>query len=218
MSPESFERYFIGDDCVCWSFGNKIDAEINKKVLYLYKKLKNSPLNCELNLRDIVPSYKAMAVYFDPGTANTGKLIENIEAFIIANNELYIKDEMFTRKRIVLPVVYDGEDLGRVASLHNLSMDEVIQKHTAPEYQVALVGFKPHFPYLIGLDKDLATPRLDNPRKTVPAGSVGIGGAQTGVYPVECPGGWNLIGRTNPELLKEIEPGDIIIMKAVKEL
>ena len=85
--------------------------------------------------------------------------------------------------------------------------------HTKAEYTVAMVGFLPHFPYLTGLDKKIETPRLDNPRTKVPKGSVAIGGAQTGIYPVESPGGWNLIGTTDPLLLVDIEPGDIVEFK-----
>lgn len=144
-------------------------------------------------------------------------MIDKIEAFIVANTKSYTEEKLEGEK-VVLPVVYDGEDLGRVAKLHNLTVEEVIKKHTAPVYQVALVGFRPYFPYLMGLDKELITPRLDTPRTTIPAGAVGIGGEQTGVYPEESPGGWNLIGRTNPELLKQIKPGDIVIMREVKEL
>jgi len=218
MNSGPFGRYFVGDDCVCWSFGDKIDTEINRKVLYLYRKLKNSTLLLDLSPYDVVPSYKALAVYFDPGTTNIPGMIDRIEAFIIANMNSYIADYQTDSKKVILPVVYDGEDIGRVAKLHDLTVEEVIKKHTAAVYQVAMMGFKPYFPYLMGLDKDLATPRLDNPRTFIPAGAVGIGGAQTGIYPEKSPGGWNLIGRTNPELLKQLKPGDVVIMKEVKEL
>jgi KipI family sensor histidine kinase inhibitor len=218
MNPEMFKKYFIGDDCVCWSFGDKIDLATNRKVLFLYKKLKNSPLSKDLLLYDVVPSYKALAVYFDSGAAHPGRIIDKIQAFIIASMKLYKDDYTADSKAVVLPVVYDGEDLERIARLHNLTVPEVIKKHSAPEYQVAMVGFRPNFPYLIGLDSNLVTPRLDTPRISVPAGSIGIGGEQTGIYPEKSPGGWNLIGRTNPELLENIRPGDTVTMKLVREL
>ncbi len=94
-----------------------------------------------------------------------------------------------------------------------MSVREVIDLHRQTEFMVAMVGFKPHFPYLIGLDERLVTPRLASPRTKIPAGSVAIGGAQTGIYPVESPGGWNLIGTTDPELLQEIRPGDTVVFK-----
>ena len=218
MSSELFERYFIGDDCVCWSFGDRIDIEVNKKVLYLYRKLSNSFQFIDLSLYDVVPSYKALAVFFEPGATNVPEMIDKIESFIGDCISSYRTDSEDDIKKVVIPVVYDGEDLSRVAELHNITVKEVIKKHTAPVYQVAMVGFRPYFPYLIGLDEELATPRLDNPRTSIPAGAVGIGGAQTGIYPEESPGGWNLIGRTNPELLKQIKPGDIMLMREVKDL
>ena len=218
MNSELFERYFVGDDCVCWSFGDKIDIEVNKKALYLYRRFRNSPLFSDLPLYDVVPSYKAIAVFYDPATKNVQEMIEKIEAFLGGCLSSYTTDSEHDIKKVVIPIVYDGEDLSQVAELHNITIKEVIKKHTAPVYQVAMVGFKPYFPYLVGLDEGLTTPRLDNPRTSIPAGAVGIGGAQTGIYPEESPGGWNLIGRTNPELLKQIKPGDIVLMREVKDL
>jgi inhibitor of KinA len=100
---------------------------------------------------------------------------------------------------VILPVLYGGEqgpDLDFVARHHQLSVEEVIALHSGPEYLVYMIGFAPGFPYLGGLPERLATPRLEKPRLSVPKGSVGIGGAQTGVYSVDSPGGWRLIGRT----------------------
>ncbi len=109
-----------------------------------------------------------------------------------------------------LPVVYDGQDLSRVADHAGMSPTEVISLHLNGTYTVAMIGFRPHFPYLIGMDERLATPRLATPRTRVPAGSVGIAGSQTGVYPEASPGGWNIIGRTDPALLRPIRPGDLV--------
>jgi KipI family sensor histidine kinase inhibitor len=114
-------------------------------------------------------------------------------------------------KTVQIPVVYDGADLARVAEFTGMRPEDVIRLHAGVAYPVAMVGFKPYFPYLIGLDPRLETPRLESPRTRVPAGSVAIGGAQTGIYPEESPGGWNLIGRMAPERLQVILPGDTII-------
>lgn len=149
---------------------------------------------------------------------NIPETVEKIEAFLADCLSSYTPDNESDVNKIIIPVVYDGEDIELVAELHNISVEEVIKKHTAPEYQVAMVGFKPYFPYLIGLDEELVTPRLDSPRTSIPAGAVGIGGAQTGIYPEESPGGWNLIGRTDPELLKQVKPGDILLMREVESL
>jgi len=113
----------------------------------------------------------------------------------------------------VLPVAYTGEDLPRVAGRAGITVEEVIRRHTAPEYLVAMIGFRPHFPYLLGLDRSLVMPRLDSPRAAVPAGAVAIGGEQTGIYPETSPGGWNILGMTSPELLYSIEPGDSVVFR-----
>jgi len=97
-------------------------------------------------------------------------------------------------------VLYDGPDLSDVAALTGFSIEDVIARHGAVEYRVAMLGFAPGFPYLLGLDPVLAVPRRSDPRQRVPAGSVAIGGQQTGIYPAELPGGWQLIGRTPLQL------------------
>jgi inhibitor of KinA len=114
--------------------------------------------------------------------------------------------------------VYNGEDLPVVAEKNDLTITQVIDLHQKTHYKVAMVGFLPHFPYLIGLDPKLETSRLDSPRRKIPAGAVAIGGAQTGVYPRESPGGWNIIGLTIPALLEPINPGDIVIFEKVDRL
>lgn len=98
---------------------------------------------------------------------------------------------------VEVPVDYDGADLGEVARLTGLTEAEVVRRHTAPDYVVAFLGFSPGFPYLVGLDPALHVPRRATPRTSVPAGSVGLAGPQTGVYPQPTPGGWQLIGRTS---------------------
>ena len=101
---------------------------------------------------------------------------------------------------VEIPVSYDGEDLPEVASLTGLEPEEVVRRHTAPEYTVAFLGFSPGFPYLVGLDPALEVPRRDTPRTSIPAGSVGLAGNQTGIYPTASPGGWQLIGHTEVTL------------------
>ena len=105
---------------------------------------------------------------------------------------------------VEVPVTYDGQDLPEVASLTGLAAEEVVRRHTAPEYTVAFLGFSPGFPYLVGLDPALEVPRRDTPRTSIPAGSVGLAGNQTGIYPTASPGGWQLIGRTEVTLF---DPG-----------
>src|SRR6185436_11331559 len=101
-----------------------------------------------------------------------------------------------------IAVIYDGPDLPRVAKHNQISVDEVCRRHAAREYKVYALGFAPGFPYLGDLDPRLHTPRLDSPRPRVPAGAIAIGGQHTGIYPVDGPGGWNLIGRTTTKLFE----------------
>lgn len=132
-------------------------------------------------------------------------------------------------RNVDIPVVYDGPDLARVAAHAGLTPAEVIQRHANGRYVVALLGFAPGFPYLLGLDPVLHTPRLAAPRPAVPAGSVAIGGEHAGIYPAELPGGWNLIGRTNAALMRDagddppetaflFAPGDGVRFVAVDQL
>lgn len=115
--------------------------------------------------------------------------------------------EQVRRRVVEVPVVYNGEDLAGVARLTGLPEEEVVRRHTAAEYLVAFLGFAPGFPYLVGLDPSLHVPRRETPRTRVPAGSVGLAGEQTGIYPQATPGGWQLIGRTDTVLFDvEREP------------
>ena len=118
-----------------------------------------------------------------------------------------------TSPALTLPVRYKGDDLTRVAAHCGLTTEDVVALHTRSVYTVAVIGFLPHFPYLVGLDEKLTTPRLEAPRTRVPAGSVAIGGNQTGVYPADSPGGWNIIGDTDPSLLETLAPGDRVVFR-----
>ncbi len=195
----------IGEGCLLWQFGNgdEISSEVNAVVLKHYRILKK--ITAEIPaVFDIVPAYNSLAVHFDPLDIDHNDLKEIFSGINKDNLQ-----EVATA-RYQLPTIYNGEDLDKVAIHSGLSVDEVVKLHSQAEYTVAMIGFTPHFPYLIGLDSRLETPRLKTPRTRIPAGSVGIGGAQTGVYPTESPGGWNLIGWTDPEILHKLRPGDIV--------
>lgn len=128
------------------------------------------------------------------------------------------KQASISREKII-PCHYNGPDLERVARHCGMPIDEVVARHCAPLYRVHFLGFAPGFPYLSGLDPRLSTPRLDAPRSFIPAGSIGIGGEQTGIYPLPTPGGWNLIGHTTLEIFQpsaiidsafHFQPGDMV--------
>jgi KipI family sensor histidine kinase inhibitor len=144
---------------------------------------------------ELVPGYRTLLVVADPGHA--GSLDELAAA--LPTLELP-PAEGVAGDPVEIPVRYDGEDLEEVARLTGLDADEVVRRHTAPTYTVAFLGFSPGFPYLVGLDPALEVPRRDTPRTSIPAGSVGLAGTQTGIYPTASPGGWQLIGRTEVTL------------------
>jgi KipI family sensor histidine kinase inhibitor len=175
-------------------------------------------------LRDVVPAYASLAVFFDPARIDP----DAARAWIAAHDTGGNLEAPASPPRIVeIPVRYGGafgEDLDAAAAELGMSADALAARHRDPLYTVAMIGFAPGFPYLSGLDPALALPRLATPRTRVPAGSVGIGGAQTGIYPRESPGGWRLIGRTpltlfdplrrSPSLLA---PGDRVRFVAVDD-
>jgi inhibitor of KinA len=185
---------------------------------------------------ELAPAYTSVAVFFDPvavlrsnGAANGAfdELATRIRSAIIpASRRLRRRRPGPSNPRLIeIPVCYDQEfgfDLHRVAEYTKLSERAVIELHRTGEYQVACIGFVPGFTFLAGLPKNLATPRRDVPRKEIPPGSVGIGGAQTGIYPLRSPGGWNLIGRTPLKLFDPAKnpptllcPGDRVRFRSI---
>ena len=150
---------------------------------------------------DIAPGYTTIGVFYDPmRTRQPAQAFESIRVDIAqAFGAKRDTTETFPGKLIEIPVCYDAEfalDLARVAEHTNLSREEVVRLHAAGQYVVHCIGFMPGFPYLGGLARELATPRLATPRTFVPAGAVASGGSQTGIYPQRAPGGWNIIGRS----------------------
>jgi inhibitor of KinA len=173
---------------------------------------------------ECVPAFDSVAICFDPLRVTASALVE-----IVTNDrttKLWRKSPADAPRDVVIPVCYDtafGPDLADVAARAGLDIPAVIKLHAAGRYLVGAIGFMPGFPYLSGLDPRLHTPRRATPRTLIPAGAVGIGGAQTGVYPLASPGGWNLIGRTPLALFRpdnEIEPtllrpGDTVRFRAI---
>jgi inhibitor of KinA len=213
----------LGDRALLVTLGESLDARVNDQVHALAARMRERALP---GLRDLVPAYATLAVHYDPRAwSSTGASPH--EALAAAIRQLWetLGPEAAAPSRLVtLPVWYGGEwgpDLGEVAARCRLSEAEVIARHTAPEYRVFMLGFAPGFPYLGGLDSRIATPRRDTPRTRVPAGSVGIAGPQTGVYPLASPGGWQIIGRTPRELFQAgaeepclLRPGDRLRFQA----
>ena len=147
-------------------------------------------------LRDVVPTWASVAVFFDPEAVEPG----TVEAWLRTRCDATDAGAAMPSAHITeVPVCYGGDhgaDLASAAAALGLDTDTLIARHAGTVYTVGMIGFAPGFPYLAGLDPALALPRLATPRTRVPAGSVAIGGAQTGIYPRESPGGWRLLGRT----------------------
>ncbi|NJE47804.1 5-oxoprolinase subunit PxpB [Thermococcus sp. GR7] len=207
-----------GDLALVISFGEVIDENVNRKVHAVAKAIERA--NPEW-LIEVVPTYSTVYVYYDPLMVSYTKVAEAVKPFLSAES-----DE--EKSRIVeIPTVYGGEfgpDIEFVAQYNGLSVDDVIEIHSKPLYRVYMLGFTPGFAYLGGMDEKIATPRLEKPRLKVPAGSVGIAGKQTGIYPLESPGGWRLIGRTPLKLFDPrkdpptlLQPGDYVKFVPISE-
>lgn len=206
----------MGESAICWSLGKTINPAGSARVLRVYKALKELQRDAKLDVLDVVPSYNSVAVYFDPVTTDIHGIQDRVQTVIDDDDRTAMAKEStfeIPGRKAVLPVQYDGEDIERIAVHCGLSQKDVVSLHVNATYSVAMIGFLPHFPYLTGLNKKLITPRLDEPRTRVPAGSVAIGESQTGVYPCISPGGWNIIGTTDPALLLPLEPGDRVLFR-----
>lgn len=174
--------------------GDTVDPDLNDRAIALAEAIHRAGYPW---VRDVVTAYASLAVHVDPAhpaAADAGATLAALARAQPAAAPRAASDVT------VIPVHYDGPDLAWVAQQTGLGVAEVIRRHAAPTYRVYAVGFVPGFAYLGPLDPALALPRRAEPRRRVPAGSVAIAGAQTGIYPVETPGGWHLIGRTDAML------------------
>jgi KipI family sensor histidine kinase inhibitor len=186
----------LGDSALLVVLGEGTDPALTARVLDLAAHLREAKLPA---VTDVVPAYGSLAVFFDPLATQGEALAERLARASRGVGRAPIAPRA-ERRTHVLPVRYDGPDLALVAERTGLSRDEVVRRHSALTYDVHFLGFVPGFAYLGPLDPALVLPRREAPRRRVPAGSVAIAGAQTGVYPLETPGGWHLIGRTDVSL------------------
>jgi inhibitor of KinA len=198
-----------GDSVLIVEFEERIDPAVNARTIACADAIQavNMP-----GVRDVVPTYRSVAVYFDPLRTDGDALIERI----MHEAEHAMPSVAAARPPTRIPVCYGGDlgpDLAKVAGFAGMSADEVIHAHSSAVYRVFMLGFVPGFAYLGLVDPRIAMPRHSTPRVRVPAGSVGIAGVQTGIYPTETPGGWQLIGRTR---VKPFDPArsEPFLMKA----
>ncbi len=191
-----------GDAALTVEFGDAIAPRINDRVLAFARRVERSRLR---GLVEVVPAYRSATVYIDPLRCNWARLTTTLAA--LARRPA--PKARPSGNLVTIPVVYGeefGPDLPELAKQAGLSQEAVIKLHGSTVYRVYMLGFSPGFPYLGTVPKKIVRPRLAEPRKSVPAGSVGIAGSQTGIYPQASPGGWLLIGRTPVRLYAPQEP------------
>jgi len=186
----------LGDSALLVQLGDEIDITINQRVHALSALINLSSLD---GVVETVPAYSTLLIHYDP------LILSNIEIQNWLRGKLAQVENTKLRKprRIEVPVQYGGEygvDLQFVADHHHLDVEDVIRIHSAQAYTIYMMGFTPGFPYMGKLDDAIVTPRLETPRTHVPAGTVAIAGSQTGIYPIDSPGGWQLIGHTSLRL------------------
>ncbi|WP_231855791.1 5-oxoprolinase subunit PxpB [Thermococcus peptonophilus] len=208
----------LGDSALLISFGEVIDDEVNARVHAVARAIEGEDFEW---LVEVVPAYSSLAVIFDPLKATFEEVKRAVEPL------LDVSAETFKGRKIEIPILYGGEygpDIEFIAEYNGLSVDDVIEIHSGKTYRVHFLGFLPGFAYLSPVDERIATPRLERPRLKVPAGSVGIAGRQTGIYPIESPGGWRLIGRTPLKLFDPkrdpptlLQPGDEVRFVPIDE-
>ena len=206
----------LGDSVLILTFGEQINKETNGWVHQVVQALLATKLKAVI---DLVPAYTTLTVYYDPSVVEVTEcqlpyqaLCQQIET-IVGDMDVVLHSQS---RLIEIPVCYEGEfapDIENVANHCCLTVDEVIERHSSAVYQVYFLGFAPGFPYLGGMDLQLSTPRLTKPRALTPAGSVGIAGEQTGVYPLATPGGWQIIGQT-PLKLVDLSSANPVLLKA----
>jgi len=197
-----FSIYYLSEHAITLEFGHDISEDMLWQVSNFNTLINQVPF---AGFITSVPAYSTLSIFYDPIQVIKAEELPGQDCFDKVSNYLrQLKSYSDTESPssndvIIIPTCYGGkygEDLDEVAALHQLSADEVIKLHSEAIYKVYMIGFVPGFAYLGGMSAQLATPRKPTPRKTIPPGSVGIAGQQTGIYPLATPGGWQLIGRT----------------------
>lgn len=193
-----------GDSAILIELGNEISPDINSAVQSLNSSIMQARIK---GLIETIPAFSSLLVIYDPWLITYNDICSEINS--LKNNRIINKERHFI---FTLPVCYGGilgEDLKALADYAELSEDEVIRRHSSVDYRIYMLGFLPGFAYLGGLDKSISCPRLTTPRQKILPGSVGIGGDQTGIYPISSPGGWRLIGSTPLKLYDPTKPDPI---------
>lgn len=178
-----------GDSALVAEFGREIDESINAQVHAMAAWITAQRLR---GVREVLPTFRSLMVYYDPLVVSYGRLVRQLSRF----SGEKVRETGGEREIVEVPCCYDGPDLADMQALTGLSAEEIIAIHSGVDYRIYMMGFLPGFVYLGGLDLRIHAPRLQTPRTRIEPGSVGIGGSQTGIYPVASPGGWRILGRT----------------------
>lgn len=213
----------VGDRCMLIGLGDTVDPDTSMRVFGFVRRLKEQPIS---GVRDIVPAFTTVALHYQPELLGDSPF-ESLRASVLERLELPFETHQSAPRTIDVPICYGGElgpDLADIAAQRDLSVEQVIALHLQSPHRVYMLGFAPGFPFIGGLDPILMMPRRASPRTHIPPGSVGIARDQTCIYPLETPGGWNLIGRTplrlfdpgaNPPCL--LAPGDSVRFVRIDE-
>jgi KipI family sensor histidine kinase inhibitor len=201
----------ISECCIEYRFGSQIDRQTSDNVLRAYHHLKTHFDLSHFRVRDLLPTYTTLAVHFAPESP----LFHDSTPLRLAIDEAVRSVKSVQGREFVIDVTYNGEDLSYVAERSGLSEQEIIELHSGRPYSVAMLGFRPYFPYLLGLDERLNLPRRESPRMRVGKGSVAIAAGQTGIYSEDSPGGWHIIGHTAFDGFNDLRPADTIIFRSI---
>lgn len=228
IDSQGFSVYYLSEQAVTIEFGHEISDNLLHRIGNYNNLLHQHPFP---GLQTTVQAYSTLSVFYDPlqviqaAELRGRDCFEKVQNYLLSLGEPNIAQTVSLAPPVTIPVCYGelyGPDIQEVADVNNLSIQEVISLHTQAVYTVYMIGFVPGFAYMGGMNEQLATPRKATPRQAITAGSVGIAGKQTGIYPLETPGGWQIIGRTplklfdatrtQPALLKA---GDRVIFKSI---
>ena len=219
----------LGDSALVLDFGNIIDTAVNNYVLHLFNHFKTKKIP---GLLDIVPAYSSLSFHYNvfavrQSASTNHTAFEIIKQTIEKELGQNFLKETIPQRKISIPVCYSSDfapDIEFIALEKNISLEKIIQLHTEQVYTIYMIGFLPGFPYMGEVHESIAVPRKNEPRASVPAGSVGITGKQTGIYPLESPGGWQIIGRTPLKIFDKekndpvlLQPGDEIRFYPISE-
>ncbi|MCG8540553.1 MAG: 5-oxoprolinase subunit PxpB [Clostridia bacterium] len=217
---EKTKYLMAGDKALTMEFGNSISKEVNNKIRSITVAIETRNIK---GIVELVPTYRSLMIHYNPLKISYDELINALKQLERQLETI----ELPAAQVVEIPTLYGGEygpDIENVANHNQLKLEDVINIHTSNEYLIYMLGFTPGFPYLGGMDPKIATPRLESPRTKINAGSVGIAGGQTGIYPIDSPGGWQIIGRTPIPLFDSqreipilLKAGNYIIFRSIGE-